>query len=146
MFASVVAARILASVLTGVPEVIALTGARLLYDMVVPADIALPAGLFYFENPQYTTPIGNGALPTGQTLRGVVRMIDDGESFLPLEDAAYAQFEALHGKRFDLEHRGHMWLVTVDAMQEYPLPTVTVRDQPYRQLGTIYSVNVTRGA
>lgn len=145
MFGTIITIKQTATVLAGVTALQAVTGGRVVNDSAVPQGVDLPAGLFYTENAPYTSPpIGRNRRLSGQTVRLIVRVIDDGKTFRHIEDAAEAQLAALDGKSFDVVYRSENYQLTFAAVEEYPLPLITVEGKSYRQLGTIYEVRVTR--
>ncbi len=147
MFGTRIVAKQTAVVLAGVEPLQAVTDGRVVNDSAVPQGVSLPAGLFYTENAPYTSPaMGRNRRLSGQTVRLIVRVIDDGKTFTEIEDAAEAQLAALHGKTFDVVYRGDNYQLSFEAIDEFPLPLITVEGRSYRQLGTIYEVRISRSA
>jgi hypothetical protein len=145
MFGSLIVAKNATEVIAGVPEVAALTGDRSIHDAAVPQDLALPALIYYSEQGTYDSPpLRAGAWPSRETVRFVYRLIDDGESFAAIIEAAEALFLAFSGQRFHCAFRGHTYMVTYEAIGEYPMPTFTTQDaQHFRQLGNVFTARVT---
>lgn len=145
MFGTRIVIKQTAVVLAGVTSLQTVTGGRVINDSAVPQGVRLPAGLFYTENAPYETPpMGRNRRLSGQRVRLIVRVIDDGKTFTEIEDAAEAQLAALDGKTFDVVYRGENYLLSFQAVEEFPLPLITVEGKSYRQLGTIYEVRISR--
>jgi hypothetical protein len=145
MFGSLIVAKNATDVIATVPEVAAVTGDRSIHDAAVPQDLALPALIYYSEQGIYDNPpVRANQRPAKETVRFVYRLIDDGESFAAIIDAAEALFVAFSGQRFDVTFRGHTYMVTYEAIGEYPMPTFTTQDaQHFRQLGNVFTARVT---
>ncbi len=106
---------------------------------VVPPGMPLPTCLFHFERAVYSGPISG--MSDSETFRVVVRLICEGASSDPILVAAEAQLTSLDGARID--HEGSY--LTFGANSEWPLTTVYEGGVFYRQLGTIYDVDLTTG-
>ncbi len=145
MFGSLVVAKKATELITGLAEVTAVVGGRSIHDAAVPQDLALPALIYYSEQGTYDAPpVRAGQRPSRETVRFVYRLIDDGESFAAIIDAAEALFDAFSGQRFDVTFRGQTYMVTYEATGEYPMPTFTTQDaQHFRQLGNVFTARVT---
>lgn len=148
MFATEIVAAAVVAELGGLAAVTDTVGDRLLNSTYVPLDEALPALLTYAEDAPYTGgPIGSrvaGPIAT-QDVRQIVRIVCEGRSTDPIHEAAEAQLEHLDGRRIRHHARGRGYLLIFTALGEVPLNTLAEDNVDYRQLGTIYSVEVTRG-
>ena len=147
MFASVAVADYLYDALgaiSGITSVVPTT--RMTGAMVVPQGVALPALMFHMVYSEYggvvdSTPAQN---VTSETLRFEVRIIDDGTSDSVIYPAAKAQFNALAGIQVTHTFDGASWFLAFSAVGEIPLTTLMDGANIYRQLGTIYTVDVFR--
>lgn len=136
-FGSELVAGIVVAELSGIEDVTDAVGARMFGTTMVPQGQALPALLTYAENSAYSGPIG--AEKAIEQLRIVVRLLCQGTSTAPILAAALAQEEALNG--LDVEQDGAY--VTFRAVGAVPLTTLQDGGIVYRQLGTVYSVEIT---
>ena len=142
MFGSLIGAKAISAALKADPTIVADLGGRVINNRRIPGDVALPALMFYVEDAPYSGPIGDN---TGQQVaRFVVRVVDRGESFGPIYAAATAQLAALDGLDTEVTENGTSYQVLVNPTAEYPLTHVAEGDREYRQLGTIYTVEIYR--
>lgn len=147
MFASVAVSDYLyetLSAVTGITTVIpttSMTGA-----MVVPQGVALPALLFHMTASQYGGVVNTLAAAdvNSETIRVEVRVIGSGTSDSEIYPAAKAQFTALSGAIVSHSFDGATWNLAISAVGEIPLTTLVDGPNIYRQLGTIYSIDVFR--
>jgi hypothetical protein len=139
-FGSELVAGIIVAELATVEDVTDAVGSRMHGTTFVPQGGALPALLTYAENSTYPDSGLFSNLDMEQ-LRVVVRLICQGTSTQPILDAALAQREALHG--FVIEQDGYH--ITFLAIGAVPLTTLQDGGVVYRQLGTVYSVEITTG-
>ena len=137
-FGSELVAGIILAELATINDVTDAVGTRMHGTTFVPQGGTLPALLTYAENSVYPEPSLFNSLDFEQ-LRVVVRLICQGTSTTPILDAALAQREALHG--FVIEQDGYH--VTFVASGAVPLTTLQDGGVVYRQLGTVYSVEIT---
>jgi hypothetical protein len=79
-----------------------------------------------------------------ETIRLEVKAITKGTSDSEIYPVAKAQFEALAGVNTMHEFDGESWSLAFVAVGEVPLGTLVDEANIYRQLGTIYSVDVFR--
>jgi len=144
MFGSVIANREIYRILKADPAIAAVVGLRIFALRVVPSRKALPAILFYPESSTYDSggTTTRAQHITGEMMRYVVRVLDEGESTTRIESVAAAQLAALAGLNLDTETGEHL---TFAANGEFPLFSEQVGDQTYRYLGTVYNVTVDNG-
>lgn len=114
----------------------------------VPQDEPLPALLFHYQSTGYPT----GSVNTNaadeiniEELEYVVKFQCEGTSTTPIEAAALEQLRLLAGLLADVEYDGRSYQISFSAIGEAPLPTLQENQNVYRQLGTVYSVEVVRG-
>jgi len=128
--------------LSGLSAVTAAVAGRIINGPVVPQGVALPACNFWMEHSVYNTPELDTSAPIYQeTLRYVIRFLVQGASDEPVLAAAEAALAHFHGARFDVPG-GTVWF---SAQGEYPLTAFTEGGDQYRQLGTVYTVEITSG-
>lgn len=140
MFGSEIAAAFVRTQLLALPAVTAAIGTRLANLMVLPADMALPGLIHYAEQGTYGAAMGGGGIAS-ERLRYVVRLICQGESTEPIKVAAESQLTALDGAT---GMQGGAF-VAVSATGEWPLTTTLEDGVYYRQLGTLYDIDITTG-
>lgn len=150
MLASRIVAPIIYAEVLGLPEVSDAIGDRLYNSLTLPQGVALPAGLFYLEFAPYgTSSMGSGiaGMLTAETMRWVVRFLVQDSSDDAILAATEAQLKRLHNARFDVPASGGYpsYVVNFDAQAEYPLTSFVDGGDEYRQLGTVYTVDVTSG-
>lgn len=115
--------------------------------MVAPPGTTLPALLLYMTASEYggvvdATPAAD---VNSETIRLEVRAINGGTSDAPVYPVAKAQFTALAGQTVSHTFDGDDYTLTFMAVGEVPLTTLVDGANLYRQLGTIYTVDVFRG-
>lgn len=147
MFASVAVSNYLYATLgaiSGVTSVIPVT--RMTGAMVVPPGVALPALMFHMTASEYGGPLTTAANAhiESETIRLEVRAIDDGTSDRDIYPVAKAQLDALAGTTANHTFDGDDWSLSFIAVGEIPLTTLVDGANLYRQLGTIYQVDVFR--
>lgn len=150
MFGSEIVSTALYTELMSVPEVAAAIGTRLQGGMVLSQGTALPAALFYPEFSSYAGPLGTRESGFGainyESMRYAVRLMCQGASTDPIVVAAKAQLDHLDGLSVDAVVDGVNHYITFTANGEV-LPTdISDGATPYRQLGTIYLVEIIKGA
>jgi hypothetical protein len=146
MFGTLIAAKAFRAALVADATIQSDLGARVVNNRRIPADVTLPALLFYPEDAPYSGVVGSapGDQLTAQTCRYVVRVATAGESFAPIYNAALAQLAVLNGLDVTVTDHGADYQVLVNPAAEYPLTHVAEGDREYRQLGTIYTVEIYR--
>jgi|SRR5690554_2992216 len=103
----------------------------------------LPAILFYMEQAQYDAgQLAGAAHLDGGSYRYVVRVDGEGASDTDIAPIAEAQLAALAGLVTTTDDG---YQVTFTAVGELPMPSYIEDGDQYQRLGTIYSVDVTRG-
>ena len=103
----------------------------------------LPGVLFYMEQAQYDAgQLAGAAHLDGGSYRYVVRVDGTGASDTDIAPVAEAQLMALAGLVITTDDN---YQVTFTAVGEMPMPSYIEDGDPYQRLGTIYSVDVTRG-
>jgi hypothetical protein len=145
MFASRVVSRVIYETLSSTPGVTNVVGDRIIRGLGYPQNTKRPALLFYMEYSVYEPgPVTTARAEhlTSENMRFVVRLDDVGTSDTRIAQAADAQLTALAGLRIDTPD-GHQ--VSFEATGEVPMTTYIDGEQTYQRLGTVYSVNVTRG-
>lgn len=150
MLASRIVAPIIYAEVLSLPEVSDAIGDRFFNSLTLPQGEALPAGLFYLEH----APYGNAAMGSGwagaltiETMRWVVRFMVQDASDDAILAATEAQLKHLHNYEVDIPASGGNppYHVYFSAQAEYPLTSFVDGGDEYRQLGTVYSVEVTSG-
>ena len=149
MFASRAVRKIVHEALGSVPEFMDPINNQFTYGVNHPQNTTLPAALHYMEQNDY----GEGAVNTDTVddineanFRWVVRVDGTGKSDSGIIGPAEAQLYALHGHEFDTTYNGRNVTVRFHAIGEIPMPPYNDDSGTrYQQLGTIYSVELTRG-
>jgi hypothetical protein len=147
MFASVVVSDYVYETLSALSEVTSvIPPTRMTGAMAVPEGTGLPALLFHMTASQYGGPVQATAAENvnSETIRLEVRAIDDGTSDSAIYPAAMAQFEALSGTHAEHTLDGDTYSLDFIAVGEIPITTLVDGANFYRQLGTIYQVDVFR--
>ena len=128
----------------GITTVIPTT--RMTGAMVVPPGTALPALMFHMVASEYGGPLTTAANAhiESETIRLEVRAIDKGVSIATIYPVAKAQLDALAGTTAQHDYDGQTWSLSFIAVGEIPLGTLVDGSNLYRQLGTIYQVDVFR--
>ncbi|MGB3330694.1 MAG: hypothetical protein WBA46_17160 [Thermomicrobiales bacterium] len=145
---SEIASEVMNTQLQGIPALVSVVGDRLTNSPFIPNDMPFPACYFYPVDASYAGPMGKR--PRGQIAFELVAMsfslVCEGESTEPIRAAHLAQLLALDGKGFDYtDDAGAHYRVVFTAEGEV-LPTRLMEaKQPFRRLGTLYSVEITRG-
>ena len=143
MFASRIVNRLIYETLAATSGVTDVVDDRIFRGGGYPAGTALPACLFYLEQSTYDSGQLAGAEHiNGERMRFVVRFDDVGHSDARIANAAEAALIALAGLVEDVDGG---YQVTFHAQGEVPLTSYVDGDTFYQRLGTIYSVDVTRG-
>lgn len=147
MFGSVVVADYIYKALgaiTGITSVI--PKPQMVGTMVVPQGVPLPAILFHMTYSEHGGPINTfaSAHTNSETLRVEVRVLAESTSDSVIYPIAKAQFTRLAGVNETHTFDGATWNVSFIAVSEIPLTTLMDGSTIYRQLGTIYSVDVFR--
>ena len=138
LYGSELVAGIVVSTLQDVDAVTDAVGNRMYGTTFVPQGKDVPALLTYAENSVYGGPIG--AEIAIESLRVIVRLICAGTSTAPIHDAWAAQLAALNG--LAVEQDGSY--VTFRAAGAVLPTTLPVEGGVvYRQLGTVYAVEIT---
>ncbi len=150
MFGSKIVSTIMYEHLNGLTAVTAAVGDRIVGVSAVPQGTTLPALLFFPEFSSYDSPIGNRQGGAGEInfeqMRFVVRIICKGTSTGPIDAAADAQLDHFDGLNVDVTVNGTSYYVTFTAQGEVPLTSLLDGGTFYRQLGTTYGVEITRGS
>lgn len=141
MFGSLIADREIYRILSTDPAISDVVGDRIFALRVVPAGNALPAILFYPEQSAYDSggTTTRSEHITGETLRYVVRVMDEGTSTGRIKAVAESQLAALAGLSVEAETGEQM---TFAATGEFPLFSEQDGARTYRYLGTVYNVSV----
>lgn len=142
MFGSMFASKAIAGALAADPTIQAELGGRVVNGRRIPGDVPLPALMFYLEEGLYGGPVDAEGTLSVETCRYVVRVAVDGESHAPVLAAARAQLAALNGHKQTVTIDGATAHVEIYATAEYPVTSLVDEDVEYRQLGTIYTVEV----
>jgi hypothetical protein len=151
MFGSEVVAEYVYQVASTTPEVTAAVGSRIANLAVVPSGLALPALIHYAEQGDYGGVITAGDDIDSEVVRYVTRFICEGTSTDPVRLAAQRLLRELAVVRptAQLTYDGQSYFLTFLATGEWPLTTVVEEAANaavlYRQLGTIWRVEVMRG-
>lgn len=143
VFASRIVNRLVYETLAATPAFTAVVGDRIVRGVGYPQGFTLPACLYYMEQSTYDSGQLAGAEHIdGEQMRYVVRVDDVGLSDSRIAAAAEAQLLALAGL-VTAAATGEQ--VTFHATGELPLTSYVQDGQFFQRLGTIYSVDVTRG-
>ena len=143
MFASRIVNRVIFQTLAATPAVTAVVGQRIVRGVGYPAGFELPACLYYMEQSTYDAgQLAHAEHIDGEQMRYVVRVDDRGLSDSRIAAAAEAQLLAFAGLETTAD-TGEQ--VTFSAIGELPLTSYVDGGQFFQRLGTIYSVDVTRG-
>lgn len=145
MFGTEEAARIVTRELKTLSRVTDVLGNRIFYLPVYPHDAAFPGGLIYPQYTEYDGSIDSDGDPVFERVDLEVRFIAEGKSATPIRDAAKAQRAHLSNAHFDEVIDGHNWHVQFTPVSEVALPALMEGTSYYRQLGTVYTVEFTRG-
>lgn len=147
MFASVAVSDYVYDTLSAVPAITnVVPNTQFSGAMVAAQGMALPVVIFHMVASQYggvidSTPAAN---VNSETIRLEVRVIDDGTSDSTIYPVAKAAFGALCGVEASHSFDSATWSLTFSAVGEIPLTTLVDGTNIYRQLGTIYTVDVFR--
>ncbi len=144
-FGSEIVDKVLYTELAGLSAVTGAVGANILGRSAVVQGDTLPAVLFYPESSTYDPPAFGGDNIGMEQLRYVVRFVCRGTSTDPIRAAALAQRQHLNGTGFNTVVDGLNYQVTFDAQGAFPMTFIVDAGNTYRQLGTIYRVDVTLG-
>ena len=147
MFASVVVSDYVYDTLSALSAVTSVVpAARMTGAMVVPPGTALPALMFHMTASEYGGVMNTQAAAhlDSETIRLEVRAIDDGTSDAGIYPVALAQFNALSGVTATHTFDGGDYTLAFLPLGEIPLTTLVDGSNLYRQLGTIYQVDVFR--
>lgn len=151
MFGSEVVAEYVYQVASTTPAVTAAVGSRIVNLAAVPSGLALPALIHYAEQGDYTGVVTTGEDIAAEQVRYVTRFICGGESSEPIRLAAQRLLRELNVVRphAEIAYDGEDYFLTFAAIAEWPLTTVIEEmagtAMHYRQLGTIWHVDITRG-
>lgn len=144
---SEIVATVLAAELAALPEA---AGMTIIGLPVIPPGLPLPGLCFAPEFSSYDHPLGAfkrdaGSAITYEALRFVVTAQCEGFSTDPIEAVATAQRDALDGLVKDVVHDDIAYQATFVATGAVPLTTVLDGATFYRQLGTVYAVELVTG-
>lgn len=149
MFGSKIVSAIIYDHLSAITEVTAAVGDRIIGLNIVPQGATPPVSLYYPEFSAYSGPLGNRQGGAGdinfEQMRFVIRLICKGMDTTPIDAAADAQLDHFDGLNVDVNVNGTMYYVTFTAQGEIPLTSLLDGGTFYRQLGTTYGVEITRG-
>lgn len=147
MFGSEIVAAVYDREVRALDAVIDTVGERMAHAYV-PLDMPLPAHTFHADDGSYA-PGSIGHRPHGdlsfEVVRWVARFFCEGESTDPILGAAEAAVAHFTDTTFDTAWRGWHYTLHFRPMHEAPAPPDVQNNRPYRRLGTIYEVDVTRG-
>ena len=146
MFGTEIVSTVIYQQLTGLPEASSYAG-KIIGASVIPQNMTLPAVTFAPQFSSYDSPIG-AHQPGGITyeqLRFAITVMCAGLSTDPIVALAQAQLDHFDGSSFPITYGGKNYAVTFLAQGEVPLTTVADGANVYRQLGTVYTVDVTTG-
>ncbi len=144
-FGSEIVDKVLYAQLSGLSVVTGAVGANILGRSAVVQGDTLPAVLFYSEASSYDPPAFGGDNIGMEQLRYVVRVVCRGTSTDPIRAAALAQRQHINGTAFDTVVDGLNYQVTFAAQGAFPLTFIVTEGNTFRQLGSIYRVDVTLG-
>lgn len=126
------------------PTIVGTVGESIHGTMAVPQGETLPAMVFYMENSRYDGAVNSAEDINYEEISFIVKFMTDGTSTDPILEAALRQFELLAGLSASVEVGEHRYTLNFRAESEAPLPTVQEGQYLYRQLGTVYTVEVFR--
>jgi len=148
MFGSEIVSTLIYQELTALPEAASFAG-KIVGAAVIPQGDRLPAVTFSPQFSSYDAPLGGGAHQPGgitfEELRFAITVMCAGLSTDPIIALAQAQLDHFDGASFPITYGGRAYFVTFLAQGEVPLTTVADGANVYRQLGTVYTVDVTTG-
>lgn len=148
MFGSEIVSTVLYTELSALPAAASFAG-RIVGAPVLPQKIALPAVLFSPEFSAYSDPMGGGARQPGgityEQLRFSVRVLCAGLSTDPVLALATAQLAHFDGAAFNTTVDSVSYQLTFMAQGEVPVTTIVDGANVYRQLGTVYTVELVTG-
>jgi hypothetical protein len=151
MFGSEVVAEYVYQVASTTPAVTEAVGTRIVNLSVLPSGMALPALLHYAEQGDYGGVVAAGEDIDSEVVRYVTRFVCEGQSTEPVRLAAQRLLAELayHRPSAQLTYDGETYFLSFLATGEWPLTTVLEEVAGaatlYRQLGTIWRVEVMRG-
>lgn len=143
-FGNLIVEPLLYSLFTGDTGISGTVGNSIHSLTYVPQGATVPALLYYQEHSRVDGPVTTNQVDhiNGETMRYVVRIMDTGTSYNRIKEAARAQRRLLGGLIVTAP-TGEQ--VTFTYLQNFS-PNSSFQDgQGYRHLGSIYSVDVTRG-
>lgn len=144
MFGSEVVDAFVHAELATLPEVTAAVGTRIASIEIVPASMALPAGLHHVTSSTY------GDYGGDEELGYTIRFICEGTSTNPIREAAAAQKQHFApaneaGTTFQYTYEGEHYTLSFTADGE-AIPTTVYEGGTYhRLLGTTYTVHIVKG-
>lgn len=142
MFASRIANKFIYDTLSSTPGVTNVVTA-IVRGLGYPPNVEYPACLFYMEAATYDSgQLAHAEHIDGEQMRFVVQVDDKGTSDVRIAPAAQAQLEALAGTVTNLDDGTQ---ITFHATGEVPVTSYVDGGEFYQRLGTIYTVDVTRG-
>ncbi len=142
MFGTKIASRVIQAELLTLPEVIAIGTAKVVGLPVLPQGAgALPGLAFYPEFTAYTGAMGSKT--SYERLRFVIKAMCEGTSTGPIDAVALAQLAHFDGLTVDVTLDGTNYQLTFSPNSEVLPTTVVDGDRFYRQLGTVYDIELT---
>lgn len=148
MFGSEIVAGVLYHDLAALPEAAAFAG--MIFNLpVVPQNAPAAFVLFAPEFSAYTDPLGGGARQPGgityEQLRFSIRVICAGASTAPIAALALAQLKHFDSLITTTTANGISYQMVFMAQGEVPITTLVDGSNLYRQLGTVYTVELITG-
>lgn len=147
MFGSIVAEEVIYQRLSSDPTITGTVGESVWALMSVPQGEPIPALLFYRTNSSYggyASAVESDDINYEEMLYEV-HVVCEGTSTVPIEDAAERQMDLLSGFEAQVQYRGRNYQLLFTAEGETMLGSVQEGPQFYRDLGTVYRVEISRG-
>ncbi len=142
MFGTKVVSRVIRDHLIALPEVIAIGTTKVVGLPVLPQGAgALPGIAFYPEFSAYTGAMGSKT--SYERLRFVVKAMCEGKGTDQIDAVALAQLAHFDGLTVDVVYDGTNYQLTFSPNSEVLPTTVVDEDRFYRQLGTVYDIDLT---
>lgn len=128
-------------------NIVACIGNSLWNLTAVPVEGTLPTLLYHREDSTYEGYLTRVAADdiNGEELRYAVRLICEGASTVPIEEAAWAMLSGLSGLEIHATYRQRNYMLQFTAVGETLLGMYQEGPTFYRELGVVFDVSVTRG-
>ena len=146
MIGSEIVSQVISDQLPLIPEVVTTVHTRIRNGMRLPQQMALPACLFYPEFSHYPQEAIGSVSITGEEMRYVIAFICKGASTNSIVAATKAQLDHFKDLTVDVEIDGIWGQVSFRANGEVLPVDISDGATDYRRLGTVYLVDINKGA